>query len=704
MENVNNDFSYPLQWMWESRMARQAYAFAMYRVDLALEGKSIKNLYKDEMQSNLKKIDESDQEKANKLKCLDIPDGKSYVLRKAIDNVSNQMASGVDTYEYQVNDPYRIINDDTEALLSAKCEQDYIENRLELFAPTFAHDLDCYGMTAVAVRYDQCKDKNIIERINPKNVWFDTMYSSTGRERFRGYSRMISWKELKKLIEREKDDINTELEVPDKSIFNKDGKPDKRIKVGKKTIKTLNDLDIYIEDMNKLAESPSLQAPFSEFWEYDHDLRSCYNLNWYKTFSTDPKAKTKSGYNGDDVELTVMYDLSRRMEFKIINRRFVISANKRAFRRKIAYKITNPVTQQQKVRIDDFSLECPLKFQFRDLETRDKFQFPISPVMRYLDVHDELCAWRAKRDHVSKILSILRIEANGADASSLKGLLNIMGVVLDDIQGDINTINFQYDYTAIDSQIEYLERTIVEGLCAYDQFYAMQNMGDRATAAESGMAIGAIAQGLATLQNSIMSLYADIARQCITNRVAYSPLQEFPINNHGDYSMVTIQQMALEAVVRVKSKLAKKVNEKTMATNALTLFGASKGTASKEVLSYLMTQALLGQMPRKLAENAIKEQGASDKEIAIAQQQAQNDAMALQQNQQAYEQNPIPYEVNNAQQKLTPDEMDQVIRGVGSEETNIQPVENPGLEQGVATNLEAQTPEFGSQMANPESF
>ena len=709
--DFNNKWSYPIQWLWESKDSRWEYAHLMYKVDLAMEGKSCKNLYKEEVTNIVNALPEDEKRKAKD--CVNVPEEPSFALRKAIENRANQMSGGVDTYEYQINDPYGIIKEDTEDLLAAKCEQDYIENHLESLSPTFSRDLSKYGMTAVIVRYDQCKDENIVERVNPKNVWFDTKYSSTGRERFRGYSRMISWAELKKILKREQDEINLEMEVPDRSAFNKNGELDKHIKIGKKKIKTLNDLDIYIEDMNKLAQSPSLQAPITEFWEYDHDLRSCYNAGWYHTFATDPKAKTKSGYNGDDVELTIIYDLGRKIEFKIINRRFVISANKKAFKRKIAFKIHNPVTDEIKYRVDDFCLDCPLKFQFEEWEDRDKLHFPISPAMRYLPLHDELCAWRSKRSHVSKILAILRVETNGADADSLKKVFNIMGVILDDIQGDINTIQFPYDYTAIDSQIQYLETTIMEGLHAYDQFDALQNMGDRASAAESGMAIGAIAQGLATHQNAIMGLYADIARQCIANRVAYSNNSEFPVNNLGDYSSITIQEMALSAIVVVKPKLAKKVQERMIATNALTLLGTLKDVLTPEGVAYFSEQALMGNVPRKLAATFIKRQGATEQEVALAQQQAQNQAQMLQQNEQAYQQNPVPYEVNNVMQSLSPDEIDAVVNGIAetapteiaeeqatTEEVMPQPVETTSQDMGLSASLEGLTPESGSAMAN----
>ena len=489
-------------------------------------------------------------------------------------------------------------------------------------------------------------------------------------------------------------------------MFNKSDNPDPRIKIGKKKITDLNDMAIYIEDLNKLAASPSLSGPIPEYWEYSHDLMDCYNMSWYRTMATSPEQRTKNGYHGDDVELTIMYDLNRKIEFKIINRRFVISANRHAFRRNIAFPIVNPEDGSTKYRLDEITLDCPLKFQFCEQENRDMFPYPTSPMFALLPLHDQLCAWRSKRDHVAKLLSILRIETNGADAETLRKTLNIMGVILDDIEGDINSIQFNYNWDAIDSQIQYLEETIKEQLAAYTQFDAMQAMGDRASAAESGMAVGAIAQGLSTHQNSIMSLYAEIARQCIFNRVVYSVKSEFPVNNYGNYSMVTIQQMALLSVIRVKPKMAKKVNERTTAANALSLLGTMKDSIPSEVAGYLAQQALFGQMPRKFAANFIKDKGASEQEIANATLQAQNQAQMLRQNEQAYMSNPIPYETNNMMETMSPEEIDQVVDGLTREQGGISPevLNMEGQEGSLQTGLEGLTPESGGELANANSF
>lgn len=711
----NNENSYVLQWLWESEPARIQYQQNCYRTNLAMIGKPWRNLYQEELHSNIDRFEDPAEKMRYERECQKVPEGRSFVLAEAVQTRANQMASGVDTYEYQINDPYGIINDDTEANLAACCSQDYVRNNLESYSATVTRDLTRYGLSATLVAYDKKHQKNKVTRINPKNTWFDTMYSSTGNERFRGYSTMIDWNTLKKMIKESDDEVNLDIKAPAESIFDEEGKlkkpEDEKATYSHRKIRSLNGLDIYVQDMNKLATAPSLQGFSSQFyWDYDHDLRSCYNLNWYHTFATDPRAQTKSGYHGMDVELTVIYDLNRRIEFKIINRRFVIAKNKTAFRRNIAYPITDPRTDTITYRFHEFHLDCPLIFEFEDPDERDKYPFPTSLLTHLLDLHDELCAWRSKRDHVSKILAILRINTNGADARTLRGVLNIMGVTLDSLQGDLRSVNLEYSYDPIDSQIAYLEQTIKERLNAYNQFDAMQAMGDRASAAESGMAIGAVAQGLSTLQNSVMSVFSKIARQMIANRVVYSPTGEFPITNNGQYSSITIQEMALEAIVVVKSKLAKRIQEKMLSTTATTLLPVlSNGIFDQNGIAMLVEQATMGNIPRRMAASFMAPAQPSEAELAIAQQQAQNDALALQQNQAMYEANPLPYEAESAMAGASPDEIDTMIEQVSQtpmgDEVSIDELAMVNQDgSGIAAGLEGQTNEMGSALANPASL
>ena len=707
-------WSYPIQWLYESEPARWAYQRWIWRSALAKQGKPCRNTYQEELKSNLAKAEPNLRNKY-KDRCENVPEGRSFALKKAVDNIAAQMSGGVDSYNYQINDPYMIIEDDTEDLLAAKCQQDYIENNMQLLAPVFSDDIMWYGMAAAIVKYSAHRDKNEVLRIHPKNVWFDTRFSSTGSERFRGYSTMISWKKLKNMIKEDGDEINLDIKAPDGTPIREEGESknkkvilDKTAKYSNRKIRSLNGLDIYVESLNKLATSPSLAPGLMDFIEYDHDLRMCYNLGWYRSFANDPEKRTNSGYNGDDVELTIMYDLDRKIEFKIINRRYVISANKKAFKRKIQFKWVDPRTGMEQARIDDFCLDCPLKFQFEKMNDMDTAPHPWSSVFPLLDTHDELCGWRARREHVSKILSILRIDTNGADAESLVGMLNIMGGIFDDLQGDVTSLQFGYNYDPIDSEIAHLENQIQQVLHAYDQFDALQAMGDRASAAESGMATFAVAQGLAVHQNALMDLFADIARQCIANRVAYSPRMEFPVVNRGQYRTLTVQQMALNAVIDVKPKLAKQIQEKQIAANAMALIGTLGNQLSKEGIAYLMEQSMYGSMPRKLAATFVNDAGPSPEELALAQQTARNDAMALQQNAAMYQAEPLSYEVEEAMRTYSPDEIDTAIKQLGGEEEeavpdrggSIQLLDMAGQPGSMALDIEGQTPEFGSEMAN----
>lgn len=698
--NVENN--HIIQWIFESERARREYMCLLYRVKLAMMGKPSKNLYQEELTSNIDKISDEHKKDAYKKACIKVPEGRSFAIRNAVKTRATQMAGGVDTYEYQINDPFGIIEDDTEALLATTCEQDYITNHLDRYSELFSRDLTEAGISATLVKYCPEKDKNKVLRINPKNIWFDTKYSATGEERFRGYSTMISWRCLKEIIKRDGDQINLNIEAPNTSILS-DGVVQEGVKISNRKIRTLNGLDVYVENINALATAPQLAASWSTMYEeFMHDLGSCYNMGYYRSFATDPKAKTNSPYRGDDVELTVIYDMGDQIEYKVINRRYVISANSAAFHRHMVFNVYDPRTGEKHPTIRDFELECPLKFVWEEAESRDLFPFPTSTLMALLDQFDELCALRAKRKHVSDILSVLRIETNAADAQSLRGLLNIMGIVLDDIQGDINTINLAYDYTAIDSEIEYRENLIKATLSAYTEFDALQAMGDRASAAESGMALGAVAQGLASHQNAIMQIYADVARQCIANRVAYSPRQEFPVMGSRGLSTVTAEQMALTATINVKPKLAKKIEERLLSANAITAMGSFGQMLNAEGKAELLTLALMGTVPRVMARSFINEEGASEQEIALAQQQAQNQAQMLQQNQQAYEQNPNPYEVQNTMENYSSEQVDAIIGSMMQDQglNSLSELDQQPMEEEVSETEIMETPEQAGILNN----
>lgn len=748
--NREPDYNYVLQYIQESEPIRQQYQLLLYRASLAMHGKPWKNLYKEKLQANLKKEQDPQIRKKLEDKCQEAPEGDDLTLAKSVNNCAAQMSSGVDTYEYEINDPYMMINSDTEDLMSAMCSQDYAMSKLGNYASVFSRDLQIAGLAAVYVQYDPVHDRNIVHRINPKNTLFDTKYSSTGQERFRGFNMMISWQKLKKMVmDNPNEEVNLNIKAPDNSIVreptdeerkrrNRDGiSPftDKQAKYHNRKIRSLNGLDIYVQDINRLAGAWGLYSGAGVgFWEFYHDLTNCYASNYYTSYATTEEARTNTNYQGDDVELTVIFDMIKGIEYKVINRRYVISANANSYHRYINFPTVNPVDGSLVDHLEEYQLNSPIIFQFEWENTMDDASFPISPVMNVLDTHDKICELRAKREHVVDILSILRVVSNAADAESISRLLNLQGVVLDDVQGDINNVQFAYDWTAIDSQIAHYEQKIKEYLHGYSEFDAMQMMGDRASAAESGMAQGALSQGLVVHQNAIMELYAAIARQCIGNRVVYSPEQSFSVVGHGINSAVTARQMALNATIRVKPKLAKTIHARSLSTQALSTLGMlmGSGLASDDLISYLLEMGLLDTVPRSVIKGMLNPQGPSQQEQATAALEAQNMANMLAQNAQAYQANPVDYEIDNVIANNSPEDIDAIIgglaaQGAGGEEVSMEqmlgmgngevvdetmatdvqvnPVDMFAQEGGMqVTGLEGQSPEMGGILANANSM
>jgi uncharacterized membrane protein YukC len=138
---------------------------------------------------------------------------------------------------------------------------------------------------------------------------------------------------------------------------------------------------------------------------------------------------------------------------------------------------------------------------------------------------------------------------------------------------------------------------------------------------------------------------------------------------------------------------------------------------------------MFGNVPRAVAERFVKPMQVPAEVVQTNALQAQNMAKMLQQNQQMYEANPMSYEAVDASQNLSPEEMDQVIAGIESDEdAAAQQPEQPEMpeeeseeevemteEQEVtpkeldmeqqegsmqAQGLQGQTPDMGSLLAN----
>ena len=128
--NWDNKWSYPIQYLEESDFARTSYHYWLWRASLAKLGKPCKNLYQEELKSNIAKVADAVERKKYEEACVCVPEGTSFAIKKAVDNRANQMASGVDTYEYQPFDPFNILEADSSDRLSALCKQDYVKNKL----------------------------------------------------------------------------------------------------------------------------------------------------------------------------------------------------------------------------------------------------------------------------------------------------------------------------------------------------------------------------------------------------------------------------------------------------------------------------------------------------------------------------------------------------------------------------------------------
>ena len=59
----NSDYAYPLQWLYESELARRAYMEKIHRVQIAMQGDACENLYEKELMSIIGRVEDAEQKK-----------------------------------------------------------------------------------------------------------------------------------------------------------------------------------------------------------------------------------------------------------------------------------------------------------------------------------------------------------------------------------------------------------------------------------------------------------------------------------------------------------------------------------------------------------------------------------------------------------------------------------------------------------------
>ncbi len=633
--NYNDPNDHVIQWIEESCRERVQLKRLVERTMRAYEGYPLRNSYKMNVSRYANSLENETEKKNWQLRCKSIPEGRSDVMRKSIETVVSQLQGGIGQYEYTVYDPIMEVDDDLIARLESACDKFYIDSNLNGMKDDIARDMITNGAAYLYVKYDKENKQYKTTLIESWRMLNDPNRLRTNRPRYTGFTQMESWKNVKSMITFKNGAVVTE-----------------------------NDMDVYVDNIGKLINNPDFSNQYVDENKLKQDIGLCYSDPYYQSRVIDTKLKENNAYLGDDVEVSYVWDLANHIQYKVINRRYIVEKKEVDLKRKISIEQRDPrdpenkkkISKPKTVQIDAPIIEIPyLK--------HPKYSFPVTPLWFLLNDFDEICSAESLRAHNMSIMGPLNFYGSSYDIEILSNAANVAGIGIEGMDGTVGVLNKQHDTSIIDEYIRIREEKIKRGINAVDQFDMQEMIGDRASAKEVGAISNTVAQGLNPLVASMESGIAQAIRTFLKLYVIYNEDGAFSINNNGEYADVTLEEMALDAIVKVK--LQSQIEFKMQAVSATAMgnlnslmAAASNGLINMDlVLEDYIPLITQGIVSRKRARQYAATPAPTAEEAMVASAAGSMVAGSLNAEQQAAINNPAQTELAAEAEAMSNDEL-----------------------------------------------
>lgn len=630
--NYNSPYDFVIQWIEESTLRRTELKQLVERTMKAYKGKPSKNKYKAYAAAYGNTLNDPHEKATWQKYCENIPDGRSDILRKSIETVVSQLQGGIGQYEYNVFDPLMEVDDDLIERLTSATEKFYIDSGLDTMKAELARDMLTNGAAYIYVTYDQEKKQYDAKLLEAWRVIADTNRGRHNRDRFLGFHQMESWIDVKKSLD-----------------FR-----------GTKLV-TLNDMDTYVKNINDVVRNPNFQSSYATENQLHVTQKLIYGSNYYKGRNTDQDLTADNRYRGDDVEVSYVWDLHENKRYKVLNRKYVIEAKDNDLTRNVKIPFIDPRTDEETSKTKKISMDCPI-IEIAYLR-HPAYNFPVTPVWFLLDDFDEICSAESLRSHNMSIMGPINFFGSPYDIEILTKAANIAGIGIEGMDGTAGVLNKQHDSTIVDGYIMLREQKIQRALNASDQYDLQQMIGDRASAKEAGTVSMMIAQGTNPLIASIEQGFSKAIRAFELLYVIYNEKGKFPFNNKSGYDEVTVQEIALDAIINVKLQSQIEFKAQMVSATAMSAmnFMLSSGQFDPAMVTEdfvpLITQGLIS---RKRARQYVIPEAPPPEAVAGNAQVGRNVAGQLNLEDAAVRANPDQALAQQAMSGMTPEEIAQL--------------------------------------------
>ena len=547
----DTSYDYILSYLYEAIEAREPIIELTERAIRAFRGFPSVNRYVGRIETLSKSYmgDDSDRAKALADACKTITPRKSYVVKRAINTMVAQAMGGIEQYECEVFDPYFQKDDTIVDLINAAAKHAYMDNNVDSMIPQGIEFAALSGSVYTLIEKKKESDKELdLTWIPATEMLLDPIRLKRNKERFIGHQTSGSWRDIKRNIKKKKDGY---------------------------ILQSINETDTYLDEIGNVvtAGKGNFKARELKNSYLAGDLNMFYSmsiLDWAQS-SVTTEGKVFSKYEADDVEISYIYDLINRVRLTVINRRFIIRAEKNYLTGDIEY--THPIIDGVNGAVSEAydKVKISLDHPYVALENKRSLwqNYAYTELNDLLDDFDDICALETLIAHTINIMTPITFTGNPSDVEKLSQISGVSGELIKGfVANSITVLNKAIDLTPALSYIQRLEANIKWILNGPDPKEQSEMLGDRASGTEAALASSTATQGLAPFLSNLESWAGDLATKMFRFMAIYNDGDweyKFPVKS----SIATLSrenlagQMKFRAILRNRIKVEARQSAQT---------------------------------------------------------------------------------------------------------------------------------------------
>ena len=451
----------------------------------------------------------------------------------------------------------------------------------------------------------------------------DPLRSKRNRDRYIGFTQKQSWNELKAHVKKNPRSEEYSLE----SI----NEVDENLRKVEYTINKYHDKfsSIFNGGMEDLPHG------LDQFYKASALLWRERNRDYLSKKAGAEIVDPMRRYVANDVEVSYLYDLANRIQFTVVNRRYIIEAKTKYLSNTVSYN--SPVVDPHSgVAIEsEFEKRVSMDHPFVPLEyKRSLWQtYAYSPVVDILDLFDDICALESLIHHTISIMTPITFTGNPSDIEKLGQIAGVSGETIKGfISNSVTVLNKAVDLTPALSQITRLENAIADKLNGIDVREQSRMVGDRASAAEAMGVASLVSQGLNALLANLEKFSEELMEKVFKMTVIYTDKDyEYSFDRAGVLKTLSREDLAGDLHIRAKLKSKIKAEQQAQAANTMQWFVPLMGSdaiKNKEAFAQSIIPTLARGFSRRTISSWFEEtpEQAAQREAQLNALQAQEEA------------------------------------------------------------------------------